>query len=175
MIKLIALILFIALGALLAYAATRPDTFAVQRSTVIQAPAEQVHALIHNLHRFNTWNPYNFKDPNMVLTYRGPEAGPGAAFDFKGNKEVGQGSIEITASAPHKVSMRLTMTSPFACLNAIDFLIEPKGQASQVTWAMNGPNNYLGKVMGVIFNMDRMVGRDFETGLAKLKTIAETH
>jgi len=170
-----AIVLAVAVAALLLYAATRPDTLQIQRSMEIQAPAERIRSLINDMQRFNTWNPYNQKDPAMKGTYRGPNAGPGAAFDFDGNKNVGKGSITILEpSAPNRVTMSLVMTAPMACNNTIDFTLSPQGPAStDVTWAMRGPCPFLGKLMGVIFNMDKMVGRDFETGLASLKAIAE--
>ncbi len=175
MIAAIALVLAVAVAALLLYAATRPDTMQIQRSMEIQAPAERIRSLINDMQRFNTWNPYNQKDPTMKGTYRGPNAGPGAAYDFEGNKNVGKGSITIIEpAAPHRVTMSLVMTAPMACDNVIDFTLSPQGPAStDVTWAMRGPCPFLGKLMGVIFNMDKMVGRDFETGLASLKAIAE--
>lgn len=175
MIAAIAIVLAVALAALLIYAATRPDTLQIQRSLEIQASAERIRSLINDMQHFNTWNPYNQKDPTMKGTYRGPNAGPGAAFDFDGNKNVGKGSITIIEpSAPNRVTMSLVMTAPMACDNTIDFTLSPQGPAStDVTWSMRGPCPFLGKLMGVIFNMDEMVGRDFETGLASLKTIAE--
>jgi Polyketide cyclase / dehydrase and lipid transport len=175
MIAAIALVLAAAVVALLLYAATRPDTLQIQRSLEIQAPAERIRPLINDMQRFNTWNPYNQKDPAMKGTYRGPNAGPGAAYDFDGNKNVGKGSITILEpSAPNRVTMSLVMTAPMACNNTIDFTLSPQGPGStDVTWAMRGPCPFLGKLMGVIFNMDKMVGRDFETGLASLKAIAE--
>ncbi|MBC7993004.1 MAG: SRPBCC family protein [Rhizobacter sp.] len=175
MIAAIALVLAVAVVALLLYAATRPDTMQIQRSMEIQAPAERIRSLINDMQRFNTWNPYNQKDPEMKGTYRGPNAGPGAAFDFDGNKNVGKGSITIIEpSEPNRVTMSLVMTAPMACNNVIDFTLSPQGPAStDVTWAMRGPCPFLGKLMGVIFNMDKMVGRDFETGLTSLKAIAE--
>lgn len=174
MFKTLALIALTALAALLIYAATRPDVFRVERSVRIQAPAPQLFGLIDNLRQMNRWNPYNKKDPAMKLVYQGPEAGPGAAFEFDGNKEVGAGRIGVTASqAPTRVAMTLDMARPFAAHNDIEFTLAPDGDATRVTWAMQGPSPYIGKLMGLIFNMDRMIGGDFERGLADLKTLAE--
>lgn len=174
MLKSIALILAVALAALLLYAATRPDTFAVQRSAVIQASPDKLFPLINDLHQFNTWNPYARKDPAMRIDYRGPASGPGAAFDFSGNK-AGKGSIEVTGGqAPTRVDMRLDMIEPFEGHNQIAFTLTPQGQATQVTWAMHGPSPYLSKVVGIFLDMDHMIGRDFEAGLARLKATAET-
>ena len=162
------------IAALLIYAATRPDTMRIERSLHIHASPEQIRPLINTLQRFNTWNPYNQKDPSIKLSYRGPASGPGAVFDFDGNKNVGMGSIGIIEpSAPNCVTMTLDMSRPMECHNVIDFTLTKEGEGTRVTWAMRGPCPYLGKLMGVIFNMDKMVGRDFETGLAGLKALAE--
>jgi hypothetical protein len=174
MLKSIALILAVALAALLLYAATRPDTFAVRRSALIQASPDKLFPLINDLHQFNTWNPYARKDPAMRIDYRGPASGPGAAFDFSGNKDAGKGSIEVTGGqAPTRVDMRLDMVEPFEGHNQIAFTLTPQGQATQVTWAMHGPSPYLSKVIGIFLDMDHLIGRDFEAGLARLKAVAE--
>ena len=174
MIKTIALLALAALAGLLAYAATRPDIFKVQRSTHIQASLTKIHPLIHDLHQFNTWNPYNKKDPAMQASYEGPGSGPGALYRFKGNKDVGSGSISITAVQADKITMALDMTEPFACHNIIEFSLQPQGDGTDVIWAMHGPSNFISKLMGVVFDMDKMVGRDFEAGLSSLKALAET-
>jgi len=174
MIKTMAIVLVVAIAALLIYAATRPDTFVVQRSLNVRASADKLHPLINDLHRFNTWNPYDRKDPNIKGTYRGPQAGPGAGYDFQGNKDVGKGSIEIVDSAaPGKVTMKLDMLEPFEVHNHVEFTLVPRGDSTDVTWAMRGPSPFLGKLIGVFMNMDKMIGRDFEVGLANLKTVAE--
>jgi hypothetical protein len=174
MIKTISLLVVAALGALLVFASTRPDTFRVQRSTSIKASADKLFPLISDLRQFNTWNPYNKKDPAMQGSYRGPASGPGAAFDFQGNKDVGKGTIEIVELAPPgKVTMKLDMLEPFEGHNIIEFTLAPRGDATEVTWAMLGPSPYLAKLMGIFFSMDTMIGRDFEAGLADLKARAE--
>lgn len=171
-------LLVLAIAAVAVIAALRPDTFRVSRSLAIAAPPERIFPLIDDIHRFNTWNPYNRKDPAMLGSYRGPVSGPGAAYDFRSRK-AGSGSIEITASqAPGQVRMRLLMTEPFAADNMITFTLAPQGAAgaapvTQATWTMEGASPFLAKFMGVIFNMDKMVGTDFEAGLANLKTLAE--
>ncbi|MET0333406.1 MAG: SRPBCC family protein [Rhizobacter sp.] len=170
----LAVILVLALGALLAYAATRPDSFRFERSVTIAASPEKIRPLINDMRQFNTWNPYNKKDPAMKTTYRGPQAGPGAAYDFEGNGEVGKGTIQIIEpSAPDTVSMKLDMLAPMEGHNLIDFKLQPQGTGTQVTWAMHGPTPYLAKVLHVVINMDKMLGKDFEAGLADLKTLAE--
>lgn len=173
MVKSILIIAVLALAGLLLFAAMRPDRFSLQRSIVIQAPPDRIHALINELRQFNTWNPYDKKDPAIQGSYRGPAAGPGARYEFKGNREVGEGSLEITASTPGQVTMRLDMRAPMQASNTIDFTLVPRGETTEVTWAMQGACPYIGKLMGVFVNMDAMIGRDFEAGLASLKTIAE--
>ncbi|ROZ77410.1 SRPBCC family protein [Ramlibacter sp. WS9] len=173
MIKTIALVVLAAIGVLLAFAAAQPDTFKVQRSASIKAPPDKLHGLINDMKVFNTWNPYNLKDPNIKGEYQGPQAGPGAAYHFTGNKDVGKGSVTITDSAPSKVTMKLDMIEPFEGHNVVEFILAPKGDSTEVTWAMHGPSPYIGKVMGLVFNMDSMIGRDFEAGLANLKAKAE--
>ncbi|MGZ5892848.1 MAG: SRPBCC family protein [Caldimonas sp.] len=173
MIRSIALVAGAAIAALLLFAATRPETFRVQRSTRIQATPQRLHPLINDMRQFNSWNPYNRKDPAMRGTYRGPASGPGAGFDFQGNKDVGKGSIEIVDSAPLKVTMKLDMLEPFEGHNTIEFSLAPQGDATDVIWAMHGPSPFLARLVGVFMNMDRMIGRDFEAGLADLKARAE--
>lgn len=170
----IAVLLVVALGVLLAVAATKPDTFRFERSITINAGPEKIHPLINDMQRFNSWNPYNKKDPAMKTTYRGPQAGPGAAYEFDGNGEVGKGSISIIEpSGPGTVSMRLDMKAPMEASNLIDFTLRPQGNATQVTWAMHGPTPFIAKVMHTLIDMDKMLGKDFDTGLADLKALAE--
>jgi hypothetical protein len=173
MIKTIGLVALLAIALLLVYAATRPDTFSVQRSASINAPAEKIHPLIDDLHRFNTWNPFDKKDPNLKGSYSGPRKGPGAGYAFEG-KEVGKGRIEILESAaPNKVTMQLDMLEPMEGRNTVEFTLAPRGEGTEVTWAMRGKNPFISKLMGVFINLDKMIGREFETGLANLKTLAE--
>jgi carbon monoxide dehydrogenase subunit G len=173
MLKTTLIVVVLAIAGLLVFAATRPDTFSLQRSLLIQAPPEKLHALINDMHAFNTWNPYEKKDPAIQGSYSGPAAGPGARYVFKGNQDVGEGSLEITASAPGQVGMRLDMRAPMQARNQITFTLVPRGPGTEVTWAMEGACPYMAKLMGVFIDMDRMIGRDFEAGLASLKTLAE--
>lgn len=163
----------LAIAVVAVIASQRPDTFRVSRSTRIAAPAEKIFPLVNDVRAFNSWNPYALKAPEMKGSYSGPTAGPGAHYDFE-SKKAGSGSFEIVqASAPSQVKMRLDMTAPFKAQNVITFTIAPESTATQVTWAMEGPAPFLSKFMGVIFNMDKMIGADFEAGLANLKAKAE--
>ncbi len=174
MFKIIALVAVVLLAVLLIYAATKPDTFHVQRSTSIKAPPEKMFPLINDFHSSGSWSPYEKKDPAMKRTYSGAASGKGAVYEFDGNKEVGKGRLEITESSPpSKVAIRLDMFKPFEAHNIVEFTLEAKGDATDVTWAMNGHYPYIAKVMSMFFNMDRMIGKDFEQGLANLKAIAE--
>jgi hypothetical protein len=172
-IKMLALAAAAALVVLLAYAATRPDAFTIARSATVNAPPEKVHALINDLRAFNTWNPFDKKDPNIRGTYKGPAAGPGAHYAFQGNKEVGSGSLEIVQSEPQRVTMRLDMLEPFEAHNTVQFSLARRGNATEVTWVMDGRTPYLAKIMHIFFDVDRMVGGEFEKGLADLKSRAE--
>jgi hypothetical protein len=174
MIKTIAFIAVAAIGIVLVAAAARPDTFRVERTASIKAPPGKLHGLINDMKLFNTWNPYNLKDPNIKGEYQGPQAGPGAVYWFEGNKDVGKGSIAIVDASPTRVTMKLDMLEPFEGHNTVEFIIAPRGALTDVTWSMHGPSPYIGKLMGMVFNMDKMIGRDFEAGLANLKAKAET-
>jgi hypothetical protein len=171
-IGIIAAALAVALTVLLAYASSKPDTFRVQRTTRIAAPPDRIFPLINDLHQFNTWNPYERKDPNRGI-YSGPASGIGAKYAWD-SKTLGIGSMEITGvSVPSAVTMKLEFIKPFAARNVVEFTLEPKGPATDITWAMHGPSPYISKVMDVVFSIDRMCGRDFEAGLANLKALVE--
>jgi len=173
MLKTLALIVAAGLALLLIYAATRPDSFRIERSARIQASPDKVYGLISDLRQFQRWNPYERKDPSLKGSYSGAAAGPGAAYAWE-SKEVGSGRLEITAVQPaRQVVMKLDFLKPFEAHNRAEFTLKPEGGATQVTWAMQGPSPYLSKLMGLVFNMDRMVGQDFEAGLNNLKTLAE--
>ena len=165
--------LVVAAFTVLIAASTQPNTFQTQRSARIDAPPERLFELINNLKTMNTWNPFALRDPGAEIAYHGPASGKGAIHTFDGKKS-GTGSIEIVeAAAPSKVAMRLVMSKPMKCDNAVDFTLQPDGLATSVTWAMNGRQPLIGKVMGLFVNMDKMIGKEFETGLKNLKAMAE--
>lgn len=173
MLKTIAFVVLAIVALLLAWAALRPASFQVARSTTVQAPPEKLYSLISDLHQFNTWNPYGKKDPQMRGEYRGPAAGPGAAYHFEGNKDVGKGSIRVVDAAPARVTMELHMIEPFEARNKVEFSLVPAAGGTQVTWAMQCASPYVARLVGIFLDMDRMIGRDFEAGLADLKLRAE--
>jgi uncharacterized protein YndB with AHSA1/START domain len=174
MLKTILLIVAAVIAALLIYAATKPDTFRLQRSTTIAAPPEKVFALINDLRQFNTWNPFAKIDPKQAITYDAVTAGVGGAYNWQGEKS-GAGRMQIAESVPpQRVTAKLDFTKPFEAHNLIDFTVQPQGdKGSTVTWAMHGPMPYLNRVMTIFFDMDKTVGKDFEAGLASLKALAE--
>jgi uncharacterized protein YndB with AHSA1/START domain len=174
MLKIIVVVIVLLIAGVLLHAASKPDTFRVERSASIQAPPERIFPLIDDLRAFNTWNPFEKKDPNLKGRYSGPPSGKGAGYAFEGNKDVGTGSIEILeSSSPSRVTMRLSMVEPFRVQNVVDFTLAPNGGATKVTWAMQGPAPFLAKIIHVFIDMDRMVGKDFEAGLASLKAAVE--
>ena len=174
MFKIIAIIIVVLLAALLIYAATKPDTFRVQRAISIKSPPEKIFPLINDFHSFGAWSPYEKKDPTMKRTFSGAANGKGAVYEWEGDHNVGKGRMEIVdTSPPSRVIINLDFVKPLETHNIVEFTLEPQGDSTNVTWAMHGPLPYMAKVMHVFFNMDKMVGNDFETGLANLKTIAE--
>jgi uncharacterized protein YndB with AHSA1/START domain len=173
MFKTIGLIVALAAGGVLTYAATKPDSFRVQRSATIAAAPDKLFPLINDPKAFNSWNPYARKDPMMKLRYEGADSGPGAAYAWE-SETAGVGRMEvIESSAPGKVAMQLAFEKPMKATNRVDFTLEPLASGTKVTWAMTGSMPYLHKVMTIFFDMDKMVGGDFEAGLANLKVAAE--
>lgn len=173
MVTVLAVIVLV-IGGFLAYAATRPDTFRVQRSASIRAAPEKIYPLIVDLNAWRTWSPYEKKDPAMQRTLTGPTSGKGAQYAWSGNKDVGKGQMEIVDVAPpSKVVIKLDFLAPFEAHNMAEFTLQPKGDGTDVTWAIHGPSPFISKVMGIFFNFDTMIGKDFEDGLASLKAIAE--
>lgn len=174
MFKIIAIAALVIIIAILVFATTKPDTFRVERSTTIKAAPEKIYPLINDLHSWTTWSPYEKKDPDMKRTHSGAASGQGAVYEWDGDKNVGKGRMEITESSPaSRVVIKLDFLAPFEAHNTAEFTLQPQGDATQVTWSMYGPANYMSKLMSVFFNMDKMVGDDFAIGLANLKAAAE--
>jgi len=174
MLKKIAIVVVVALAALLLFAATRPDSFRVERKATIQAPPEKVFGLVNDFHRWPQWSPWEKLDPAMKRTLSGTDSGQGAVYAWEGNKDVGSGRMEIKESAPSsKIHIQLDFLKPFEAHNQTDFILSPQGSGTEVTWAMYGKADFMTKLMGVFSSMDSMVGPDFEKGLANLKTMAE--
>jgi uncharacterized protein YndB with AHSA1/START domain len=174
MLKTVALVVLAAVAAVLILAATKPDTFRVERSTTIAAPPAKVFALIDDFHQWPSWSPWEKMDPAMKRSYDGAAKGKGAVYGWEGNSKVGSGRMEITESAqPSKILVKLDFLKPFEAHNMAEYTLTPKGDSTEVVWAMYGPSPYVTKIMHVFMSMDSMVGKDFETGLANLKAVAE--
>ena len=173
-IAVIAVILAIAIAIVLILAATKPDSFSVQRSTAVKAPAENIFPLINDFHQWGAWSPYEHKDPAMKRSYSGADSGKGAVYAWDGNKNVGSGRMEILdSSAPSKIVIKLDFFKPFEGHNTAEFTMLPQGDATHVTWLMHGPAPFMSRVMQVFINFDHMIGKDFEVGLANLKKLTE--
>lgn len=167
-------IIVVAVLAILAIAATKPNNFVVQRTTDITAAPETVFALIDDFHKWRDWSPWEGLDPDLRRKMSGAQSGRGAVYEWDGNKKVGSGRMEIVeAAAPNKVAIKLDFLRPFEAHNMAEFTIVPQGQTTRVNWAMRGPSLFMTKVMQTVMNFDKMIGKDFEKGLANLKAIAE--
>ena len=173
MLKALIIVIAVVIAALLVFAATRPDSFRVERSTTIKAPPERIFAMIDSLKAWTPWSPWERLDPAMRRRYTGPDSGKGAVYEWEGDSKVGKGRMEIIESSTARILIKLDFLKPFEAHNSSEFVLTPEGDATRVAWALYGPSPFLSKLMGVFFSMDRMVGRDFETGLANLKTLAE--
>ncbi len=172
-LAIIGVVVVVAIAGILLYAATKPDSFRVQRVVLINAPSDKVFALINDLKAWPAWSPYEKKDPAMKRTYGAVTAGKGATYAWEGNNDVGHGSMEMLESGLRKILIKLDFLKPFEAHNMAEFVLEPKGDGTSVTWAIYGPSPYMSKVMGTFMNIDDMIGRDFEKGLADLKAAAE--
>lgn len=174
MVKTIALVLLALVGLVLIYAATRPDSFRVERSTVINAAPEKIFPFINDFRRWEPWSPWEKLDPQLKRTYSGAAEGAGAIYEWNGDKNVGRGRMEITASQPAtRVQIKLDFIVPFEAHNQVEFVLAPEGTGTRVTQAMYGPSPFISKLMGLVFSMDKMVGGKYEEGLASLKALAE--
>ena len=173
-VAILAALIVVVVAGILIYAATKPDSFSVQRSANIKAPPDKIFALIADLRGWSAWSPYEKKDPDMKRTFSGAASGKGAVYEWDGNKDVGQGRMEIIdVTTPSKVTIKLDFLKPFEAHNTAEFTMVPAGDNTTVTWAMYGPSPYVAKIMGTLFDLDKMIGNDFEAGLAALKTVAE--
>jgi uncharacterized protein YndB with AHSA1/START domain len=167
-------VLMLVVFATLIYAATKPDKFSVKRSVEIKAAPETVFRLINDFRQWPKWSPWEKLDPNLRRTLSGAESGRGSVYEWEGDKKVGAGRMEILDSVPpSRVDIKLSFLKPFKAENRTVFTITPVGGASHVLWEMTGTNNLMFKVMGMFMSMDKMVGGDFEKGLAAMKVEAE--
>lgn len=174
MARKILLALLVLVAVLLVVIQTRPDTFHVERSAVIHAPADVVFARIEDFRKWPDWSPWEKLDPAMQRTFSGADKGVGAIYAWKGNDKVGEGRMTILeAAAPAKLALRLEFLKPFQSTNATTFELAPADGGTQVRWAMDGPMNFMSKAMCLVMDMDKQVGGDFEKGLAALDQVAQ--
>jgi hypothetical protein len=170
--------IFVALPAVvivfLLIVATRPAEFAITRSATMSAPSAAVFEQVNDFHRWRAWSPWENIDPDLKRTYEGPPAGVGTVYSWAGNKKVGEGRMTLTESRPGDlVRIRLEFLKPFKATNTTEFSFRPLGDKTQVTWTMTGRNGFVGRLFCMFMNMDKMVGRDFEKGLAAMKSLVE--
>ena len=174
MLKTIAIVVVVLIAGVLLFAATKPDTFRVERSASIKATPEKIFAILNDFKQWGAWSPWEKKDPAMKRNFGATTIGKGATYGWEGNKDVGTGSMTITESTPFsKLAINLDFLKPFEAHNVAEFTLTAQGDTTLVTWAMHGPANYMTKIIHVFMNMDKMVGPDFEAGLANLKVVAE--
>ncbi len=174
MIKKILVGVGLVVALILIYAAFKPGDFRVQRTIAIQVPPEKVFPLINDFHNWPSWSPWEKLDPDMKRTLTGPPSGTGSAYEWEGNSKAGKGRMEIIDSVPStKVGIKLDFIKPMEGHDAVEFALQPSGSSTNVTWTMSGPLTYPGKVMTVFASMDKLIGNDFEKGLASMKAAAE--
>jgi uncharacterized protein YndB with AHSA1/START domain len=174
MLKKIAIAIVVVIAAILIYAATRPDTFRVERTASMKAPPEKVYAVLSDFQKWGAWSPWETKDPAMKRTFGATTSGVGAKYAWDGNKDVGKGSMEIIEAAPpSRLKLKLDFIEPFEAHNTVDYTLTPSGGSTTVNWAISGPMPYVSKVMCIFVSMDSMIGKDFEAGLANLKAVVE--
>jgi len=178
MIKKILLGIVVAVGVLVVVfvciVALQPSHYRVERSATINAPASVVFAQVNDFHKWGAWSPWANLDPAMKQSFEGAPAGTGAVYTWAGNNQVGEGRMTITNSHPNDlIKIKLEFIKPWAATNATDFMFKPQGNQTAVTWTMDGDNNFMGKAFGLFMNMDKMVGDDFQKGLAQMKSVSE--
>ncbi|HVW23831.1 MAG TPA: SRPBCC family protein [Polyangiaceae bacterium] len=159
--------------ALVVVIATRPDTFRVERSVEIAAPPERAYSQVIDFHRWATWSPWEKLDPDMKRTYSGAPSGPGAEYAWQGNGKTGEGRMTIQSATASRIDIKLEFLKPFAATNQAVFSFTPTATGTKVTWSMDGKNNFLAKAFHLVMDMDKLVGGDFEKGLAAMKANAE--
>jgi hypothetical protein len=154
--------------------ATRPGEFRIARSTQVDAPPAVVFAQVNDFKNWQAWSPWAQLDPNMTLEIDGAPEGAGATYAWSGNDQVGEGRMSITGSKPNEtIGIQLVFIKPFAATNTATFVFESRGEGTQVTWVMDGTNTFMGKAIGMVVDMDAMIGAYFEKGLAQMKIVSE--
>ncbi|AMK78425.1 MULTISPECIES: SRPBCC family protein [Methylomonas] len=174
MLETILIVLVVAVLIVLLLASKQPETFQVTRSASMAVPPETVFVQINDLQKWEAWSPWAKLDPNAKNSFSGPQAGVGASMSWAGNNKVGEGSMTIIESRPHDlIRFKLDFLKPFKASNTAEFTFKSEGNNTVVVWSMYGKNNFIGKIMSLIMNCDKMVGGQFEQGLSAMKAIVE--
>jgi uncharacterized protein YndB with AHSA1/START domain len=174
MLKTILIVIALLIVGIIGLAFFKPDDFRIERKANIKAPPEKVFGYLNDFKQWSAWSPWDKKDPAMKRNFGATTSGKGATYAWEGNKDVGVGSMEVMESAPPtRITIKLSFVKPFAATNTVDFTLTPAAGGTDVTWGMAGKNNFMAKIMQVFMSMDKMVGPDFEAGLANLKAAAE--
>ncbi len=173
-IRNVMLVVLVLIGGLLGFAATKPDDFQVTRSITIAAPPAAVFPHVNDFRKWEDWSPWAKLDPEAKNSFEGPESGAGAEFSWSGNNDVGEGKMTIAESQPpERIAIKLEFIRPFEDTCDVDFSFQPEGEQTKVTWTMAGQNNFISKIVCLFMNMDQMIGKDFEKGLASMKSVVE--
>jgi hypothetical protein len=175
--KILIALVVIVVG-LVAVIALQPARYRVSRSTTIAAPAAVAFAQVNDFHRWTAWSPWEKMDPAMKRTYEGAPAGVGARYAWEGSREVGEGRMTIVASRPSDlIQVELEFVKPFAGASVAEFTFQPEGKPdgdrTLVTWSMTGDKHFIAKAIHLVVSMDRMIGDQFDKGLAAMKAVAE--
>lgn len=175
MLKTVLILVALVVGGVLVFASTRPDKYHVERATTIAAPPEVIYAQLVDFKNWPAWSPWEKRDPQMKKSFEGAPWGAGSSYSWQGNKEVGKGKMTIvTSEPPQHITYRLEFLEPFKSVADTAFTLVREGDSKTViTWAMDGTNNFISKLFSVVMNMDKMIGGDFEAGLASLKSVSE--
>jgi len=173
MLKKILIGVAAALGLLLVVISLQPATFHIERSITMAAPPEAAFAQVNDFHAWSAWSPWEKLDPSMQRSYEGAPRGVGAQYAWVGNEKAGEGRMTIEHSDPSKIAIKLEFLKPFRATNTATFTFSKTGEGSQTTWAMDGQNNFISKALSLVMNMDKVIGPDFERGLAGIKAAAE--
>ena len=166
--------LVVLIGILLVVIAMRPDAFRYERTVKINAPASVVYAHIIDFRKWEPWSPWEKMDPKVQRVYGGAPTGVGSTYHWKGDRNVGEGEMQITEATPELIRIRLEFISPMPAVNTTDFILKQEGATTTLTQAMYGKNTFMGKAFGLVMNMDTMIGTQFEKGLADIKVLSET-
>ncbi len=173
--KLIRIVLLL-VAVLLIVITTRPAQYHVERSTTIAAPAALIQSHVEDFHQWKAWSPWEHLDPAMKTEFSGAPSGVGAVYYWSGNDKAGEGRMTIVESVPaSKVGIKLEFLKPFKSTNSCAFALSPQGEGTQVVWSMDGNNDLMGKAASLFMSMDKVIGKDFEQGLANLKQVTEAH